>query len=113
MPAWLFLHWRTFLSVSEDFLVRCVEDVAIFGLVVDAAAFAFDMSPRHSNYPAPPHISLALYPSTVVREAQQGLPFTLSPEYLAAQRAYMRYHNMNPIFGISSRLVLVQGDLFF
>lgn len=40
---------------------------------------------------------------TVIREARQGLPFTLSPEYLAAQRAYMRYHNMNPIFGISSR----------
>jgi len=31
------------------------------------------------------------------------LPYTLSPEYLAAQRAYMRYHNMNPIFGISSK----------
>lgn len=31
------------------------------------------------------------------------LPFTLSPEYLAAQRAYMRYHNMNPIYGISSK----------
>ena len=40
---------------------------------------------------------------TVVREARQGLPFTLSPEYMAAQRAYMRYHNMNPIFGISSK----------
>ena len=43
----------------------------------------------------------------MIREARQGLPFTLSPEYLAAQRAYMRYHNMNPIFGISSRLVSV------
>ena len=40
---------------------------------------------------------------TVVREAKQGLPFTISPEYMAAQRAYMRYHNMNPIFGISSK----------
>jgi len=33
----------------------------------------------------------------------QKLPYTLSPEYLAAQRAYMRYHNMNPIWGISSK----------
>lgn len=33
----------------------------------------------------------------------QKLPYTLSPEYLAAQRAYMRYHNMNPIWGISSQ----------
>jgi len=33
----------------------------------------------------------------------QKLPFTLSPEYIAAQRAYMRYHNMNPIFGASSK----------
>jgi hypothetical protein len=33
----------------------------------------------------------------------QQLPYTLSPEYLAAQRAYMRYHNMNPIWGISSK----------
>jgi hypothetical protein len=33
----------------------------------------------------------------------QELPYTLSPEYLAAQRAYMRYHNMNPIWGISSK----------
>ena len=40
---------------------------------------------------------------TVVRESRQGLPFTISPEYMAAQRAYMRYHNMNPIFGISSK----------
>jgi hypothetical protein len=39
----------------------------------------------------------------VIRESRQGLPFTLSPEYMAAQRAYMRYHNMNPIFGISSK----------
>lgn len=31
------------------------------------------------------------------------LPFTFDPEYLAARRAYMRYHNMNPIFGISSK----------
>lgn len=43
----------------------------------------------------------------VVRESRQGLPFTLSPEYVAAQRAYMRYHNMNPIFGISSKWVVV------
>ena len=34
---------------------------------------------------------------------QKGLPITLSPEHVAAQRAYMRYHNMNPIFGISSK----------
>jgi hypothetical protein len=33
----------------------------------------------------------------------QKLPFTFDPEYLAARRAYMRYHNMNPIFGISSK----------
>mmetsp|Transcript_21103 Transcript_21103/g.29810 ORF Transcript_21103/g.29810 Transcript_21103/m.29810 type:complete len:104 (-) Transcript_21103:244-555(-) len=31
------------------------------------------------------------------------LPFTMSPEYQAAQRAYMRYHNMNPIWGESSK----------
>jgi len=34
---------------------------------------------------------------------QKGLPITMSPEHVAAQRAYMRYHNMNPIFGISSK----------
>ena len=33
------------------------------------------------------------------------LPFSMDPEYQAAQRAYMRYHNMNPIFGISSKYV--------
>ena len=33
------------------------------------------------------------------------LPFTMSPEYIAAQRAYMRYHNMNPIYGRSSKYV--------
>ena len=33
----------------------------------------------------------------------KNLPVTLSPEYQAAQRAYMRYHNMNPIYGISSK----------
>ncbi|KAI2494236.1 Cytochrome c oxidase subunit IV [Fragilaria crotonensis] len=31
------------------------------------------------------------------------LPYTMSPEYIAAQRAYMRYHNMNPIYGLSSK----------
>ena len=31
------------------------------------------------------------------------MPFSMEPEYQAAQRAYMRYHNMNPIFGISSK----------
>jgi len=31
------------------------------------------------------------------------LPFSFDPEYQAATRAYMRYHNMNPIFGISSK----------
>lgn len=34
---------------------------------------------------------------------QKGLPITMNPEHVAAQRAYMRYHNMNPIFGISSK----------
>lgn len=34
------------------------------------------------------------------------LPFSFDPEYEAATRAYMRYHNMNPIFGISSKYVL-------
>mmetsp|Transcript_3374 Transcript_3374/g.8731 ORF Transcript_3374/g.8731 Transcript_3374/m.8731 type:complete len:91 (+) Transcript_3374:101-373(+) len=34
---------------------------------------------------------------------QSKLPFTFSPEYIAANRAYMRYHNMNPIWGISSK----------
>mmetsp|Transcript_69039 Transcript_69039/g.95943 ORF Transcript_69039/g.95943 Transcript_69039/m.95943 type:complete len:106 (+) Transcript_69039:37-354(+) len=33
----------------------------------------------------------------------KNLPGTLNPEYLAAQRAYMRYHNMNPIYGTSSK----------
>jgi hypothetical protein len=34
---------------------------------------------------------------------QKNLPVTMEPEYLAAQRAYMRYHNMNPIYGVSSK----------
>uniref|UniRef100_A0A7S2A688 Uncharacterized protein n=1 Tax=Trieres chinensis TaxID=1514140 RepID=A0A7S2A688_TRICV len=33
----------------------------------------------------------------------EKLPHTMSPEYEAATRAYMRYHNMNPIWGISSK----------
>ena len=33
----------------------------------------------------------------------------MDPEYQAAQRAYMRYHNMNPIFGISSKYVFVRA----
>mmetsp|Transcript_24509 Transcript_24509/g.30804 ORF Transcript_24509/g.30804 Transcript_24509/m.30804 type:complete len:104 (+) Transcript_24509:57-368(+) len=40
----------------------------------------------------------------------QKLPHTLSPEYLAAQRAYMRYHNMNPIWGISSKEARASDD---
>ena len=35
------------------------------------------------------------------------MPLTMNPEHQAAQRAYMRYHNMNPIFGISSRYVFI------
>ena len=34
----------------------------------------------------------------------------MDPEYQAAQRAYMRYHNMNPIFGISSKYVTNNVD---
>ena len=42
----------------------------------------------------------------------------MDPEYQAAQRAYMRYHNMNPIFGISSKYVYIHiyiyiYDLFY
>jgi Cytochrome c oxidase subunit IV. len=40
---------------------------------------------------------------SLIITGNQKLPYTLSPEYLAAQRAYMRYHNMNPIWGISSQ----------
>mmetsp|Transcript_23666 Transcript_23666/g.50652 ORF Transcript_23666/g.50652 Transcript_23666/m.50652 type:complete len:111 (-) Transcript_23666:163-495(-) len=43
------------------------------------------------------------YIPIMIRESRQGLPFTFSPEYQAATRAYMRYHNMNPIYGISSK----------
>merc|ERR1712071_193719 len=32
----------------------------------------------------------------------EEIPLTCKPEYQAASRAYMRYHNMNPIWGISS-----------
>jgi hypothetical protein len=42
-------------------------------------------------------------PTTAISVGQTGLPSTMSPEHVAAQRAYMRYHNMNPIFGISSK----------
>ena len=41
------------------------------------------------------------------------LPFSMDPEYQAAQRAYMRYHNMNPIFGISSKYVCHDVSLCF
>ena len=41
--------------------------------------------------------------TTAISVGQKGLPSTMSPEHVAAQRAYMRYHNMNPIFGISSK----------
>mmetsp|Transcript_23389 Transcript_23389/g.48552 ORF Transcript_23389/g.48552 Transcript_23389/m.48552 type:complete len:113 (+) Transcript_23389:459-797(+) len=41
---------------------------------------------------------------------QKDLPFTLSPEYEAATRAYMRYHNMNPIWGISSKSARAAAD---
>merc|ERR1719215_1373978 len=30
-------------------------------------------------------------------------PETCNAEHQAAQRAYMRYHNINPIFGASSK----------
>lgn len=45
------------------------------------------------------HVTLTIIMMTV----NQKLPFTMEPEYQAASRAYMRYHNMNPIFGISSK----------
>mmetsp|Transcript_20066 Transcript_20066/g.24801 ORF Transcript_20066/g.24801 Transcript_20066/m.24801 type:complete len:96 (-) Transcript_20066:261-548(-) len=33
----------------------------------------------------------------------EEIPETCKPEYQAASRAYMRYHNMNPITGISKK----------
>jgi len=50
------------------------------------------------------------YIPVVWRESRQGLPYTMSPEYEAAQRAYQRYHNMNPIFGISSKTARAADD---
>jgi hypothetical protein len=38
-----------------------------------------------------------------VHAVNPKLPFSMDPEYEAASRAYMRYHNMDPIFGISSK----------
>jgi hypothetical protein len=54
------------------------------------------------------HISSPLFtthhtPTYIIITVNQKLPFSMDPEYQAAQRAYMRYHNMNPIFGISSK----------
>ncbi len=65
----------------------------------DGETVVFLIYSNHSHSP-PPYLLHAL---PVIRESRTGLPFTISPEYQAAQRAYMRYHNMNPIFGISSR----------
>jgi hypothetical protein len=36
-------------------------------------------------------------------EVNPRLPHTMSPENQMIQRAYMRYHNINPIYGDSSR----------
>ena len=47
--------------------------------------------------------SLTTTTKIIWNTVNQKLPFTFDPEYLAARRAYMRYHNMNPIFGISSK----------
>ena len=44
-----------------------------------------------------------MYQQQLATTVNQQLPFSMEPEYLAAQRAYMRYHNMDPIFGISSK----------
>ena len=44
-----------------------------------------------------------MMPFLTILAANSKLPFSMDPEYQAAQRAYMRYHNMNPIFGISSK----------
>ena len=59
-------------------------------------SFAADDSNRQTD-----RRLLTLFSLLVI--ANQKLPFTMDPEYQAATRAYMRYHNMNPIFGISSQ----------
>jgi Cytochrome c oxidase subunit IV len=41
--------------------------------------------------------------SILAHAVNPKLPFSMDPEYQAASRAYMRYHNMDPIFGISSK----------
>lgn len=51
----------------------------------------------------PVGMALLSHVQTSKNTVNQKLPFTFDPEYLAARRAYMRYHNMNPIFGISSK----------
>jgi hypothetical protein len=45
----------------------------------------------------------SLSPTQFWTVSPKGLPSTMSPEHVAANRAYMRYHNMNPIYGISSK----------
>lgn len=61
---------------------------------------------RLSKAPAAPVIGASLVIAAAIAYIPlmgQKLPYTMSPEYMAAQRAYMRYHNMNPIYGISSK----------
>jgi hypothetical protein len=43
------------------------------------------------------------FSSCLSPSVNQKLPHTFSPEYKAASQAYMRYHNMNPIYGVSSK----------
>jgi hypothetical protein len=80
------------LNILQDFVFRYM-----------LAASGFD---RKSILPHPYSISFAFSQALVISYIPvmgHKLPFSMSPEYQAAQRAYMRYHNMNPIFGISSK----------
>ena len=80
-------YWRCFLLHSDRlfaFAYVCLNEC--FGLSL--------LGMTLTQFPC-------LFPNTV----NATLPFTMSPEYIAAQRAYMRYHNMNPIYGPSSKYV--------
>lgn len=54
-------------------------------------------------------LSLALFLSFC--SVNDPLPYSFDPEYQAASRAFQRYHNMDPIFGISSKYVSLESCL--
>ena len=87
----------------------CAAILVICWIPVSTSTASVTVGENARPFPALRSHRAFAYSSSIIA-VNPKLPFSMDPEYQAASRAYMRYHNMNPIFGISSKYVRLMSN---